>query len=136
LNFSPQKTYPKIQNFSKRAGADMQAQMKVEFAKISYDRILTQNQMEYCEKHPEVSQHEAIDIIRGKADQDYLDAITFQCDNSDGDINSENSFKTKQIIYLDRNNTPDVWGDIQRTITKANKSKQVKAFKTVLIVPE
>jgi len=92
--------------------------------------------MDYCQQHPEVSQHEAIDIIRGKADQDYLDAITFQCDYTSGDINSENSFKTKQIIYLDRNNTPDVWGDIQRTITKANKSKKVKEFKTVLIVPE
>lgn len=110
--------------------------MKVEFVKISYDRILTQNQKDYCLEHPEVSQHEAIDIIRGKADQDYLDAITFQCDYTNGDINSENSFKTKQIIYLDRNNTPDVWGDIQKTITKANKSKKVKEFKTVLMVPE
>ena len=77
--------------------------------------------------------HEAIDIIRGKADQDYLDAITFQCDGPATE--SENSIN-KQIIYLDRNNTPDVWGDIQNTIFKANKGKKVKDYKTVLIVPE
>jgi hypothetical protein len=37
--------------------------------------------MEYCQQHPGVGMHEAIDIIRGKADQDYLDAISFSCDS-------------------------------------------------------
>lgn len=61
--------------------------IKIEFLKISYDRILTGNQKEYCELHPEVGMHEAIDIIRGKADQDYLDSITAYCNGSQ---NSEN----------------------------------------------
>jgi hypothetical protein len=42
--------------------------IKIEFLKISYDRILTSNQLEYCAAHPEIGQHEAIDIIRDKAD--------------------------------------------------------------------
>ena len=42
----------------------------------------------------------------------------------------------KQIIYLDRNNTPDVWKDIQRTIIKGNQDENFKTFKSVLIVPE
>lgn len=53
---------------------------KIEFLKISYDRIFTSNQREYCEQHPEVDYQEAFDIIRGKTDQDYLDAITYHCE--------------------------------------------------------
>ena len=60
--------------------------------------------------------HEAIDIIRGKADQDYLDSITYHCNNGDNTENDmqvdEQQSMTKQIIYLDRNNTPDIWSDI------------------------
>lgn len=94
--------------------------IKVEFFKISYDRILTQNQKAYCELHPEVGMHEAIDIIRGKADQDYLDAITQQCqEGQDENNNSQSQFLLKKIVYLDRNNTPDVWPDIKRTIELA-----------------
>ena len=59
--------------------------------------------------------HEAIDIIRDKADKDYLDAVTFHCQTENE--NTENlEYQVKQIIYLDRNNTPDVWPDISRTI--------------------
>lgn len=42
----------------------------------------------------------------------------------------------KQFIYLDRNNTPDVWGDIQKTIISAHKNRTVKDFRTILIVPK
>ena len=42
----------------------------------------------------------------------------------------------KQIIYLDRNNTPDIWRDIQNTIENVNKKKKVRDYKSVLIVPE
>lgn len=86
--------------------------IKIEFLKISYDRILTSNQEDYCRDHPEVGMHEAIDIIRDKADQDYLDAVTFHCqDNAENEGSSD--YLVKQIIYLDRNNTLDVWPDIQ-----------------------
>jgi len=42
----------------------------------------------------------------------------------------------KQIIYLDRNNTPDVWADISRTIKKSYEEEKVKSFKSVLVIPE
>lgn len=51
----------------------------VSFEKISYDRILGENLSAYQEKHPEVPFHEIIDIIRSKADQDYLDQIARHC---------------------------------------------------------
>lgn len=78
--------------------------------------------------------HEAIDIIRGKADQDYLDAVTNMCHINDE--NQGDSAIVKQIIYLDRNNTPDIWGNIQATIQKAYAGSMEKQFKTVLVVPE
>ena len=34
---------------------------------------------EYCSEHPEVDMHVAFDIIRGQADQEYLDKLTFYC---------------------------------------------------------
>jgi hypothetical protein len=46
---------------------------QVTFKKVSYDRILGDNLSEYQKEHPETPFHEIIDIIRGKADQDYLD---------------------------------------------------------------
>jgi broad-specificity NMP kinase len=42
--------------------------IRLDFQKISYDRILTGNATQYCEAHPEAGMHEAIDIIRDKAD--------------------------------------------------------------------
>lgn len=45
----------------------------VSYSKVSYDRILGENLSAYQEQHPEVPFHEVIDIIRSKADQDYLD---------------------------------------------------------------
>jgi hypothetical protein len=45
----------------------------VTYHKVSYDRILGENLTAYSVKHPEVPFHEVIDIIRSKADQDYLD---------------------------------------------------------------
>ena len=38
---SAPKSYPKIQNFSKRAVIEQQHNVKIDFIKISYDRILT-----------------------------------------------------------------------------------------------
>lgn len=88
--------------------------------------------------------HQAIDIIRDKADQDYLDAIASHCNSSVSNENAANSLHgepvlSKQLIYLDRNNTPDVWSDIQKTIEKSNKDSKkqsVRPYKTILILPE
>ena len=43
---------------------------------------------------------------------------------------------SKKFIYLDRNNTPDVWSNIQRTIATAHQSQAVKDYKTILLVPK
>lgn len=58
-------------------GKDLQASglPKVSFAKISYDRILGENVTEYSAVHPETPFHEVIDIIRAKADSDYLEQV-------------------------------------------------------------
>lgn len=40
---------------------------------------------DYCEKHPEVSSSEAFDIIRPKADQDYLNATKLYCSSNDNE---------------------------------------------------
>ena len=45
----------------------------VEFKKISYDKILGDQTNEYLLEHPDVPFHEVIDIIRPKADREYLD---------------------------------------------------------------
>lgn len=87
--------------------------IKIEFKKISYDRILTTNAEDYMTEHG-VDMNTAIDIIRAKADQEYLDAVTSYCQIDDASENDESSkYLLKQIIYLDRNNTADIWPDIQ-----------------------
>ena len=109
-------------------------QLKLDFRKISYDDILTRNQQEYCAQHPEVEQHAAIDIIRDKADQDYLTAIAAQCGNAFDENDQDMNITRKELIYLDRNNTPDVWKDIAEAIDAVNSSRS--DFKTILMVPQ
>lgn len=53
--------------------------IKIEFLKISYDRIFTKNAEDYVAEHPEVNFNDALDITRPKSDQEYLDTITFHC---------------------------------------------------------
>lgn len=43
---------------------------------------------------------------------------------------------TKQIIYLDRNNTPDVWGDISRTIKETHSLAGKTDYTTVVLLPK
>ena len=43
----------------------------------------------------------------------------------------------KTIIYLDRNNTPDVWGDIKRTVEESSKNTGLpKDHRTVVLLPK
>lgn len=56
--------------------------IKIEFKKISYDRILTSNAEDYMAEH-NVDMGTAIDIIRAKADSEYLDVITTFCKDDD-----------------------------------------------------
>lgn len=117
----------------------------VDFEKISYDRILGDNTNAYQKDHPEVPFHEIIDIIREQADQDYLAQIA--AFGSGTDLANSNlarnrvNLKTarvnqpKTIIYLDRNNTPDVWGDIRDAIITSNSSGP-KDYRTVVLLPK
>ena len=44
----------------------------------------------------------------------------------------------KQIIYLDRNNTPDIWGDIKRTVDESSyvAPGSSKDYRTVVLLPK
>ena len=64
---------------------ETQKQFKIKFEKISYDRIFTQYMKDYTEKHPEVDTHAAFDIIRGQADQAYLEAVKMYCEDQNYD---------------------------------------------------
>ena len=114
--------------------------IEIGFHKISYDRMLTDNMRIYQEQHPDVDMHVAIDITRGYSDRDYLEAVTSQCkeEQSLQENGPVNEALKKQIVYLDRNNTPDVWGDITKTIKKGyeNQSESEKNYKSILIMPE
>ena len=150
------------------SGAHSSLPTNVSFEKVSYDRILGDNLSAYREQHPEVPFHEIIDIIRGKADQDYLDEIARHCisdfdgakfqheakraaktlidlENAHPNLVSSKSSSSKanrnlpkQIIYLDRNNTPDVWGDIQRAVEEnsSNAPGKPKDYRTVVLLPK
>ena len=54
-------------------------QIKIEFLRINFDKILTQHQKDYCSLHPEVETHQAIDIVFSQAHQAYLDEIEYRC---------------------------------------------------------
>lgn len=109
----------------------------VEFKKISYDRILGDMTAEYLESHPDVPFHEVIDIIRPHADQDYLDQIArhFNEEDAGKEHKAWGESQGKSIIYLDRNNTPDIWGDIKRTVEKAGQQTRVD-YRTVVLLPK
>lgn len=107
--------------------------VKIEFQKISYDRIFTSNAETYCHQNPGVSMDKALDIMRGKSDQDYLNEIVNECKSV---VQESSEFLIKQIIYLDRNNTPDVWPDIRNTIQNSFPSDVIKTYKSVIIVPQ
>jgi len=73
--------------------ADLDAaskQIKIQFQKISYDRIFTKMMKGYVEKHPDVEMHAAFDIIRSQADQAYLDSVKMYCDDGENDTEKNN----------------------------------------------
>jgi hypothetical protein len=66
----------------------------------------------YCAQNPNADFNEALDITRPITDKEYLDTITLHCNTKENENSMNNKYMIKQIIYLDRNNTPDVWKDI------------------------
>lgn len=91
------------------------------------------------QKHPHVPFHEVIDIIRPLADREYLDTISEFAKDGETSLTellmpSMPKQHLKQFIYLDRNNTPDVWADIANAIKYSQTDRA--DFKTILILPE
>jgi hypothetical protein len=66
-------------------------QIKIQFEKISYDRIFTSMMKQYVEEHPDVEVHAAFDIIRSQADQKYLDSVKMYCDEESYDAQNINA---------------------------------------------
>lgn len=87
----------------------------LDFQKVSYDGLLKKHQQEYLAKHPDEEFHRVIDIIRDFADQEYLDIITEKNQLKAGKDNVRN------LVYLDRNNTADIWESITSTIRSSGR---------------
>lgn len=67
------------------------------------------------EKFPDEEFHRVIDIIREFADNEYLDIIKQKAEC----LKSKNA---RHLVYLDRNNTADVWDSITKTIKSTSKA--------------
>ena len=50
-------------------------------------------------------------------------------------VKSSKINQPKTIVYLDRNNTPDVWADIRDTILKSNATG-IKDYRTIVLLPK
>ena len=108
---------------------------RVIFQKVSYDRILGNKVKEFSATNPTVPFHEVIDIIRPKADRQYLDDIARHMLNSNVEVEGDTSAgemsgkengmmmdedqlnldhdDVMKIVYCDRNNTSDIWADLK-----------------------
>jgi hypothetical protein len=94
-------------------------QLLLDFQKVSYDGLLRKHQEEYLAKFPDEEFHRVIDIIRDFADKEYLDIITDKLKHL-GDK------RIRNLVYLDRNNTSDIWNDITSTIRSHDKSSEAR----------
>eukprot|EP00347_Sterkiella_histriomuscorum_P005519 403356308 len=110
---------------------------RVHYTRVDYDKMLQDYQQSYQLKHPETPFHQIIDIVRGQADKKYLQTIQ-------GISNQQTNKHGQQLIYLDRNNTPDIWRDITSSIKHekgdevSNNSQDLKLNskdQTVLLMP-
>ena len=123
------------------------------FEKVSYDRILGDKVNEFSATNPTVPFHEVIDIIRPKADKQYLDDIArhmLNSNNTTAFMHSEHSKEDMQvnendvmsIIYCDRNNTSDIWADLKNNFdhigqqTPSMLTRGIKDFRTVVLLPK
>jgi hypothetical protein len=61
--------------------------------------------------------HEVIDIVRPHADREYLGTIKAEAERAKG---------TDNVLFLDRNNTPDIWNQIAEVIGPGNCSLLLK----------
>jgi len=97
----------------------------LDFQKVSYDGLLKKHQQEYMADHPDVEFHHVIDIIRGPADQEYLDII------KEMNTKAQTQKIIKNLVYLDRNNTADVWESIVSAVRQSGKDSS----KVICLMP-
>lgn len=76
---------------------------RIEFKKVSYDRILGDKVQEFTATHPDVTMHETIDIIRPDADKQYLEDIArhMLSSNSNQSSNSKGDSSLSDNMSLD-----------------------------------
>ena len=120
---------------------------------MSYDRILGDKVKEFSATNPTVPFHEVIDIIRPKADKQYLDDIArhmLDSNNSNYSMEGNSSSDRTQvdendvmnIVYCDRNNTSDIWADLKSNFdqigqqTPSMLADGIKDFRTVVLLPK
>lgn len=70
-----------------------------------------------------------------------MNLIARHCEPDDeqsqqSEVAARNLSKPIEIIYLDRNNTPDIWRDITSTVIDSNARKTVKDYRTVVLLPK
>ncbi|CDW84692.1 UNKNOWN [Stylonychia lemnae] len=126
LAYTLQQAFTKINHSQQQ-----QSKPNIIFKRISYDHILEEHQQKYQAKHPSTPFHEIIDIVRADADKEYLEVIDSNCK-----IQSD----AQEMIFMDRNNTPDVWNDITGVIKSNDNTFQSdqnfqNQNETILILP-
>jgi len=88
----------------------VEGDIELEITVVNYDHMLKTHQNEYLDQNPGVEFHHCIDIIRARADAEYLDQLTMAMNQKFEKPN------VRQLIYCDRNNTPDIWSDIKKVL--------------------
>lgn len=121
----------------------------VNFTRVSYDVVFTQLQVDYTKSNPECDPVAAFDIIRPFADKEFMKQIKDACTSykeRDNDIEKsimklrgekEDVKRTQiDIVYIDKNNTPDIWkanSQIIKDIAMEETGKSV--ITSVLLLP-
>jgi hypothetical protein len=126
-------------------------QVKVNFVRVSYDKVFTQLQTEYVQENPDADQVAAFDIIRPLADARFESQIRDACKSykSTLTISARKRFASEEtltvsldhlsidIIYVDKNNTPDKWEvltKLMRSIQEEDREESV--IQTILLIPK
>ncbi|CDW71775.1 UNKNOWN [Stylonychia lemnae] len=120
--------------------------VKVQFKRVSFDHVFTDLQQKYFQEHPDVDFQAAFDIIRGQAEEVFNQQIREACVQSQDEMasytlisageQSQNYEKVLDILYVDKNNTPDKWEVMSSFLTEISHENQLQARqKTILIVP-
>eukprot|EP00347_Sterkiella_histriomuscorum_P002864 403366501 len=134
-------------------------EIKVVYKRISYDVVFTDLQQNYLQEHPDADFQSVFDIIRGQADDKFNELIKESCQSQvekklerpiqtaanqqlnavdlDPNVNLTNQEKILEILFIDKNNTPDKWETISTFLRKlAIENNQETAQKLIMLVPQ